>query len=55
MLGSIRITNQGSITFDNPQHYSGTVTLSGTILGYPINDVVHVEGEHEAACTSPAD
>ena len=53
--GQFAVINQGSITFDKPGHYSGTVTLSGTIMGYPINDVVQVEGEHEAACTSPAD
>ena len=53
--GQFAIINQGSIKFDKPSHYTGTVTLGGTILGYPINDVVQVEGEHEAACTSPAD
>jgi hypothetical protein len=53
--GQFAITNQGSITFDNPLHYTGIVTLSGTIMGYPVNDVISVEGDHEAACTSPAD
>lgn len=53
--GQFAITNQGSIVFDKPTHYTGTVMLSGTVMGYPINDVIRVEGEHEAACTSPAD
>jgi hypothetical protein len=53
--GRFAITNQGSITFDTPTHYTGTVRLSGTVMGYPINDVISVEGQHKAACTSPAD
>jgi hypothetical protein len=53
--GQFAIINQGSITFDSPSHYSGTVMIGGTILGYPIDDVVHVEGQDEAACTTPAD
>jgi hypothetical protein len=53
--GQFAVTNQGSITFDNPHHYTGKVTLTGTIFGYPIDDVVSVEGEDMAACTTPAD
>jgi Protein of unknown function (DUF3617) len=53
--GQFAITNQGSITFGDPLHYTGTVTLSGTIMGYPISDTISVKGEHVAACTSPAD
>lgn len=49
------LRNQGAIVFDSPSHYSGSVTLSGVLMNYPIADVIHVEGQRYAACTSPSD
>ncbi|MDB5986719.1 MAG: hypothetical protein JWR16_1772 [Nevskia sp.] len=49
------IRSEGSIVFDAPAHYSGTVKRSGTLLNYPLDDVVHIDGQRYAACTSPKD
>jgi len=53
--GAYALTNDGSIVFDSPQHYSGTVKLTGALMGYPIDETIRVEGQHRAACTSAAD
>jgi hypothetical protein len=53
--GEFEVINEGSIIFDSAQHYTGTVKLTGTLMGYPIDDTLRLEGEHRAACTSPAD
>ncbi len=53
--GEFEITNEGSLIFDTAQHYSGTVKLTGMLMGYPIDDTLSLEGERRAACTSPAD
>jgi hypothetical protein len=53
--GAFAMTNEGSVVFDGAQHYSGKVKLTGTMMGYPIDETIHVEGEHRAACTSAAD
>jgi hypothetical protein len=45
----------GSIVFDSPQHYRGSVRISGTLMGYPVQTRSKVEGTRKAACTSPAD
>ena len=49
------LNSQGSITFDTPQHYTGQIKLDGVVMGYPMQNVVAVEGVHRAACTSPED
>jgi|ERR1700677_1287563 hypothetical protein len=53
--GEFEVINEGSIIFDTAQHYTGTVKLVGTLMGFPIDDTLRLEGEHRAACTSPAD
>jgi hypothetical protein len=47
--------SQGSIAFDTPLHYIGKIKLEGVAMGYPIENVLAVEGVHRAACTSPED
>jgi len=53
--GPFTATNEGSINFDAATHYSGTIHMKGTFMGYPTNDVIAVEGTRAAACTSPSD
>jgi hypothetical protein len=53
--GDFTLTNEGSLNFDSAKHYTGTVKLSGTVMGYPIDEVLSVEGSRQAACTSPSD
>jgi hypothetical protein len=45
----------GAIVFDSPQHYTGWVKFSGTLMGYPLQSGSKVEGTRKAACTSPSD
>jgi hypothetical protein len=49
------IDASGAIVFDSPQHYTGWVKFSGTLLGYPLQSGSKVEGSRKAACTSPSD
>jgi hypothetical protein len=49
------VVTEGAIVFDSPQHYTGWVKFSGTVMGYPIQSVADVEGARQAACTSPSD
>lgn len=53
--GGFTLTNEGSLNFDSAKHYTGTVKLNGMVMGYPIDEVLSVEGWHKAACTSPQD
>jgi hypothetical protein len=53
--GADRVESVGSIVFDSAQHYTGRVTLSGTLLGYPWRSTARLEGWRRAACTGPAD
>jgi hypothetical protein len=53
--GAATVTGEGSIVFDSPQHYTGSVRFSGTLLGYPLRSVTRIEGQRFAACTSPKD
>jgi hypothetical protein len=45
----------GAIVFDSPQHYTGWVKFSGTLMGYPLQSGAKIEGLRKAACTSPSD
>jgi hypothetical protein len=45
----------GVIVFDSPQHYTGRVKFSGTVMGYPLQSGSKLEGTRKAACTSPSD
>jgi hypothetical protein len=49
------IRSEGAIVFDSPQHYTGWVKFSGTLMGYPLQSGSKVEGSRQAACTSPSD
>jgi hypothetical protein len=49
------IEASGAIVFDSPQHYTGWVKFSGTLMGYPLESGSKVEGTRKAACTSPSD
>jgi hypothetical protein len=49
------ITSEGSIIFSSADHYTGVVELRGTLMGYPIDQTISVEGKRLAACTSPQD
>lgn len=53
--GPFTAINEGSINFDAATHYSGTIRIRGTFMGYPTDDVIEVDGHRIAACTSPAD
>jgi hypothetical protein len=53
--GDFLLTNEGSLNFYSAKHYTGTVKLTGTVMGYPIDEVLSVEGSRLAACTSPSD
>jgi len=53
--GDYTLTNQGSLNFDAAKHYTGTIQLDGRVMGYPIREVLAVEGSRQAACTSPTD
>jgi len=49
------IEASGAIMFDSPQHYTGWVKFSGTLMGYPLQSSSKIEGTRKAACTSPTD
>jgi hypothetical protein len=49
------IEASGAIVFDSPQHYTGWVKFSGTLMGYPLQSASKIEGLRKAACTSPSD
>jgi len=53
--GSSTITDEGSIVFSAADHYTGKVQLHGTLMGYPLDQTIMVEGKRYAACTSPQD
>lgn len=47
----MKIGGDGSILFDSPQHYTGTIKMAGDMMGHPVNNVVHLEGRRIGACT----
>jgi hypothetical protein len=49
------INSEGAVLFDSPQHYTGWVKFSGSLMGYPLESVSDIEGTRRAACTSPED
>ena len=53
--GPSSFTSEGSLVFDSPKHYSGTVSLDGSLQDYPWQTRLKVEGNRVAACTSPSD
>lgn len=44
------LTNVGSINFDSPEHYTGTVTIKGNVMGNAVDNVVHMDGKWVGAC-----
>jgi hypothetical protein len=53
--GDVNVSNHGFLVFDGAKHYSGKVRLTGTVVGYPVEQEIRVEGTRRAACTSPQD
>jgi hypothetical protein len=53
--GPFTLSNTGALVFDTAKHFTGQVHLSGTIMDYPIDQSINVEGQRIAACTTPAD
>jgi hypothetical protein len=53
--GSSTIIDEGSIVFSAADHYTGKVELRGTLMGYPLDQTIVIEGQRRAACTSPQD
>ena len=53
--GPSSFVNEGSLVFDTPKHYSGEVRLSGSLMDYPVQTRIKLEGNRKAACTSPSD
>lgn len=49
--GRMKMAGDGSILFDSPQHYTGTIKMAGDMMGHPVNNVVHLEGRRIGACT----
>jgi hypothetical protein len=54
-VGDFNVSNQGSLVFDSAKHYTGKVSITGTVMGYPVEQEIRVEGTRRAACTSPQD
>jgi Protein of unknown function (DUF3617) len=53
--GPANLNTEGAINFDTHLHYTGHLRINGVVMGYPVQNVIAVEGEHRAACTSPED
>jgi len=49
--GRMAMNGDGSIMFDSGRHYTGTVTMTGNMMGRPINNIIHLEGQRISACT----
>ena len=49
--GKMQMDGDGSVVFDSASHYTGTVTMTGNMMGRPINNVIHLEGQRIGACT----
>lgn len=48
-------TREGSIKFDTPEHYTGTVFTKGNVMGnLPLGGVLHIDGKWVGPCTSGA-
>jgi hypothetical protein len=50
--GEMPLTNVGSIKFDSPEHYVGNVTIKGSMMGSPVDNVVHMDGKWIGPCPS---
>lgn len=49
--GQFTLTSQGSIKFDSPTHYMGTITVNGNVMGHPMDNSTTMEGTRVGACT----
>jgi hypothetical protein len=49
--GRFPIDGGGSFKFDNPGHYTGSVTTKGTVMGMPFSNVARMEASRTGACT----
>jgi hypothetical protein len=52
--GQIAMISVGLIKFDSPEHYTGTVTMKGTVMGNPIDNMIRMDGKWVGACTGGA-
>lgn len=48
--GQFTVTNEGSLKFDSPTHYTGTVKTTGNIMGHPMNTMTTMEGTRVGEC-----
>jgi Protein of unknown function (DUF3617) len=45
------MVSEGSIKFDSPTHYTGTIKMNGSANGAPITNSLTMEGTRLGACT----
>lgn len=48
--GKFTMTREGSIKFDSPSHYKGTLKMSGNVMGQTIDNSSMMEGTRIGAC-----
>ncbi len=49
--GEFSINSDGSIKFDSPTHYTGTMKTAGTVMGHSIDSSSTMEGTRIGDCT----
>jgi uncharacterized protein DUF3617 len=49
--GEFSMDTDGSIKFDSPTHYTGTMKITGTIMGHSIDSSSAMEGTRIGDCT----
>ena len=48
--GQFAMTSEGSIKFDSPAHYTGTVKTKGDMMGHPFDATTAMEGTRVGTC-----
>jgi hypothetical protein len=49
--GRLTVDGGGSFKFDNPSHFSGDVTTTGTVMGKAFSNDAKMEGNRTGSCT----
>lgn len=49
--GKFNMTSEGSVKFDKPTHYVGTVSMNGNLMGHDISNSTTMEGTRIGECT----
>ena len=49
--GKFTMTSEGSIKFDSPSHYTGSLKMNGNLMGRAIDNSSTMEGTRVGACT----